>query len=349
LAAQGKLTEAVSEYRRAIQLRPDYADAHCNLGGALAAQGKLTEAVSEFRRAIQLRPDYADAHSNLGGALAAQGKLTEAVSDFRRAIQLQPNYAHAHYNLGTALARQRQLPEAVEEYCRTIQLQPDYAKAHCNLGLALKQQGHFQQALASLRRGHELGSKDPRWRYPSTGWVRDCERLVELDGRLVAVLEGKARPASAAERIELARFCPVKRLHRAAARFYEQAFAAEPALASGPAGVHRYNAACAAAQSGCGQGEDALSPEDPERGRLRSQALDWLRRDLIELSKELKANTPAARHKVSQILEHWQRDPDLAGVREPHQLAKLPTAEQKAWRGLWAEVAQVFRRAGQSR
>jgi tetratricopeptide (TPR) repeat protein len=281
--------------------------------------------------------------------LAAQGKLSQAVSEYRLAIQFRPHDAQAHNNLGGAFAAQRKLSEAVEEYRRAIQLQPDYAEAHCNLGLVLQQQGHFQQAMASLQRGHESGSKDPHWRYPSAGWVRDCKRVVELDGRLAAVFEGKATPASAAERIELAQLCAVKRLHRAAARFYEQAFTVEPELASRPASVHRYNAACAAAQSGCGQGEDAPTPNDPERGRLRTQALDWLRRDLNELSKELEANTTEARQKVSRVLEHWQRDTDLAGVREPRELAKLPVAEEEAGRGLWAEVVQTLMRASQAK
>ena len=58
---QGKLDEAVACYRRALELKPDYAEAHNNLGNALKDQGKLDEAVACYRRALELKPDFAEA------------------------------------------------------------------------------------------------------------------------------------------------------------------------------------------------------------------------------------------------------------------------------------------------
>ena len=72
---QGKLDEAVACYRRALELKPDFAEAHNNLGVALKEQGKLDEAVACYRRALELKPDFAEAHNNLGIALKDQGKL----------------------------------------------------------------------------------------------------------------------------------------------------------------------------------------------------------------------------------------------------------------------------------
>ncbi len=63
--AQGKLDEAVSSFRRALALKPDFAEAHSNLGSALKDQGKLDEAVASFRQALIVKPDFAAAHSNL--------------------------------------------------------------------------------------------------------------------------------------------------------------------------------------------------------------------------------------------------------------------------------------------
>src|SRR5262249_46738850 len=159
-------------------------------------------------------------------------------------------------------------------YREAIRLKKDLPPAQCNLGLALQQQGEFREALEALRTGHQLGSRDPRWPYPSAKWVRQCERLVELDEQLPGFLEGKTQPASPAERVELAGLCSLKRLHRAAARFYEEAFAAQPSLADDPGTGHRYDAACAAALAGCGQGRDAVPLDKGQRARLRRQALD---------------------------------------------------------------------------
>ena len=82
-----------------LELKPDYAEAHNNLGIALNDQGKPDEAVACYRRALELKPDYAEAHNNLGIACKEQGKLDEAVACYRRALELKPDCVMAHSNL----------------------------------------------------------------------------------------------------------------------------------------------------------------------------------------------------------------------------------------------------------
>ena len=84
---QGRRSEiAVELIRRAVSFRPDYVDAHNNLGVILNDQGKLDEAVASFRKALALKPDYAVVHFNLGNALKDQGKLGEAAASFHQAL-----------------------------------------------------------------------------------------------------------------------------------------------------------------------------------------------------------------------------------------------------------------------
>jgi hypothetical protein len=59
----------------------------------------------------------------------------------------------------------------------------------------------------------------------------------------------------------------------------------------------------------------------------------------------LDAGDAQARSVVRPTLQHWQVDPDLAGVRDPGLLAQLPAEEQKEWRALWADVAALLRKA----
>ena len=151
LQEQGKLEEAVAEYRTAIRLNPGYAEAHVNLGHALFNQWKLEEAVAELRTAIRLQPDDADAHYNLGTALVAQGKFEEGTAEFREAIRLKPDFAYAHSNLGAALKVQGKLEESVAELRAAIRLKPDYADAHRNLGATLVAQGKREEAVAEYR------------------------------------------------------------------------------------------------------------------------------------------------------------------------------------------------------
>ena len=63
------MEEAVACYRRALELKPDYAEAHANLGNTFKDRGKLDEAVASYRRALALKPSCAKRHNNLGNTL----------------------------------------------------------------------------------------------------------------------------------------------------------------------------------------------------------------------------------------------------------------------------------------
>jgi hypothetical protein len=134
-----------------------------------------------------------------------------------------------------------------------------------------------------------------------------------------------------------------KKLYAAAVRLYSGAFTADPQLAEDLPSANRYNAACAAALAGCSQGSDAGDLNGKERTHLREQALGWLRADLIQWGKLLESAPKQARARVRQ-LERWQKDADLASVRDAEALAKLPEAERHALQQLWSEVAQLLER-----
>ena len=92
----GKLEEAERSLRKAIELKPNSAQAHSNLGNILRDLGKLEEAERSLRKAIALNPDYTDAYLNLGNILNDMGKLEEAELSLRKAIELNPDYADAY-------------------------------------------------------------------------------------------------------------------------------------------------------------------------------------------------------------------------------------------------------------
>jgi serine/threonine-protein kinase len=345
LMGNGDLDGAVAACRNAIALEPNFAGAHGILGVALAKKGDMAGGIAAFKRAIALKPGYVEAHESLGAALDSMGDLVGAIAAHQKAIALKPDYAIAYGNLGNSLRGNGDLDGAIEACQKAIALKPDFAIAHCNLGGALRDKGEFRLALSAVRRGHELGAKDPNWRYPSARWVRVCERLVELDDKLPAFLAGKATPASAEEQIELADLCLRKHMNDVSARFFEAGFAAKPALANDLSNGLRYNAACAAVLAACGQAKDSEKIDDKERTRLRRQAQGWLRADLSAWHGRVEKEPDKSRPVLLQTLKHWLEDSDLASVRDPDKLSKLPTAEQEAWRSLWAEVAKTLERA----
>lgn len=200
-----------------------------------------------------------------------------------------------------------------------------------------------------LRRGHELGSRRPGWRYPSAQWVADAERLAALAPRLPALLTGEDQPKDTGERLAVAQMCHDTKRYAAAARFWAEALAADPRLGDDRRPGHRYNAACAAALAAAGRGTDDPRPDDAARARLRGQALGWLEAERAAWAKVLDSGGARARPRVRRTFEHWRVDPDLAGVRDPSALARLPESERAAWRSLWAEVDALLARARDGR
>jgi len=168
----------------------------------------------------------------------------------------------------------------------------------------------------------------------------DAARLVNL---------GKVMPTDNRERLGFVEVCQLQRRHVAGARLYADAFAADPKLADDLKAAHRYNAACFAALAAAGQGTDAGKLDDREQRRLRQQALAWLRADLEVLSKRVQRSPSVERQVTRQMLQHWQRDTDLARLRDADALKQLPAQEQDAWRKLWADVAELLKRAGDAK
>jgi tetratricopeptide (TPR) repeat protein len=345
LAGKGQMEEAIACYKKTIELDPKNAPAHTGLGLALYRKGKVEEAIACYQKAIELDPKDASAHHNLGNMLGGKGQVEEAIACWRKALELDPKHAGTHFNLGLVLAGKGKVEEAIACYHKAIELDPKNAEAHCNLGHALRGQGRFAESLAALKRGHEVGAKRPGWPYPSAQWVHLAERLAAVEAKLPAFLKGEFQPKDTAQRLSLVLVCHAKKLYASAARLSAAAFAADSKLAEDLKASHRYYAACHAALAAAGQGEDAGKLDDKERTRLRQQALDWLRADLGLRTRQLETGKPADRAAVQQALRHWQKDTDLAGIRDKAALAKLPADEQKALAQLWADVAALLQKA----
>ncbi|AIQ96133.1 Translation elongation factor P [Prochlorococcus sp. MIT 0801] len=122
----GKLKDAELCHRKAIDIKPDFAEARSNLGITLRDLGKLKDAELCHRKAIDIKPDFAEAHYNLGITLTDLGKLQDAEISYLKAIELNPNFAEAHLNLGIILTDVGKLEEAFDSYLQIIKINPTY-------------------------------------------------------------------------------------------------------------------------------------------------------------------------------------------------------------------------------
>jgi tetratricopeptide (TPR) repeat protein len=189
--------QVVSEFNEALRLRPDYAEAHNNIGLVLAQNGDDEKAATEFREAVRIRPDYADAHANLGAVLLlsdaeqaiselekaisidptlikAQFNLAEAygnspshgtpkqIEQLRKIISIAPDFGRAHLALGKAMLHEAKVSDAIVELRDATRLDPTSGEAHYQLGLALARSGQQQEGAAEVKKGRELSGADER-------------------------------------------------------------------------------------------------------------------------------------------------------------------------------------------
>ena len=122
----------VAAYRRAVELRPDDAEAWLACGRCLADADRLADAAAVLGRAVAVGPDWADAHALLADALLGTGRPDAAAAAARRAIAVRPDLAAAHTTLGNVLKDQGQPAAAVAAFARAVELRPDYWQADSN-------------------------------------------------------------------------------------------------------------------------------------------------------------------------------------------------------------------------
>jgi tetratricopeptide (TPR) repeat protein len=151
----------------AVHARLDEAVRRNNVGADLLKQGKLAEALAEFRQAVTADPTYAAAWRNLGFALDKAGQLDEAVTAYQQAVALEPE-VNAYNNLGVLYDKKERYAEAIQEFQKALKLSPGNATVQKNLEQARQNQGILQERQARITQAKqeaEARPRDPRAAY----------------------------------------------------------------------------------------------------------------------------------------------------------------------------------------
>ncbi|WP_431857490.1 tetratricopeptide repeat protein [Azospirillum sp.] len=156
LHGQGRLEDAVTAFRDAVDADPTFAEAHFNLGNTLAHGGRWDEAVEAYRAAAGLAPNAAEpsfalgvAYEQLGHARAAAGHRIEAAAAYRAALLFRPEAPMAHVALGKVLLEQGRAADAAVCFARAARLNPTFADAFGGLGSALRRLERYADAEAA--------------------------------------------------------------------------------------------------------------------------------------------------------------------------------------------------------
>jgi tetratricopeptide (TPR) repeat protein len=255
-----------------------------------------------LREAVRIDPDFVWGHICLGLALRDGGRRGEAIEQYQQALRIDPNSVPAHVDLGRALYETKRWDEALDQYQQALQIDPKSDIVRVDLGNALYAKGRRDEAMDQYQQALRINPKS-------------SEPHVHIG--IVLRNEGQ--------------------LPQAVGHF-EQALGMDPESERLRAwlGVTRYRAACAAVLKATGPGSKNGHPGDTERAALRRQALGWLRANL-ELIKQ--ANHGKL---VMTSLSTWQQERAFASVRNPAELATLPTEEREAWQQLWVDVAAII-------
>lgn len=142
---------------KALQLDEALSEAHASLGFAsYRYYWKWAEAEKEFKRAIELNPNYATAHQWYSAYLAATGRHNEAVAEARRAHELEPFSLPINADLVRHLYYARQYDEAMRECRKLLELDENASRVHIELGQILEQQGKPDEAVAEFQKAATL-------------------------------------------------------------------------------------------------------------------------------------------------------------------------------------------------
>ena len=148
---QGKYTEAIAEYRKAIEKNPKGIDLHYRLGRALLQQSHdpaaLEQARKEFEAELALNPSDAVAEYQVGQILTAEQKKSDAAPHFERAAELRPDFAEALIAVARLRSDARRYADAIALLERAVKLQPRNETAHYNLMMAYRNAGRAPDAL----------------------------------------------------------------------------------------------------------------------------------------------------------------------------------------------------------
>jgi tetratricopeptide (TPR) repeat protein len=151
-AGLGEFNLAIENYEKSININPEYARAHFNLGSVLQDLNSIDLAVKSYKRAIQINPEYAEAYNNIGVIFQSLEKHDAAIKSYEKAIEIQPDYVEALYSLGVTLQNLHQFNAAVKNFEKVIAIKPNFFELHNNLGVLMQKLGYFDKAVEHYKK-----------------------------------------------------------------------------------------------------------------------------------------------------------------------------------------------------
>jgi len=160
LASKERYEEALEYYKKALELKPDFAEVYYNTGIVFAKTDCPTEAVEYFQKALELNPLELKIHSDLGLALSRLGKYEESLKHLEQFLAIDPEDATAWYNKGVVFSQMGRMPDAISCYKKALTLDPKMAVVYNDLGNAYYISGKGELAIRQYQKALQLNPQD---------------------------------------------------------------------------------------------------------------------------------------------------------------------------------------------
>jgi tetratricopeptide (TPR) repeat protein len=348
----GDTATAMGAAEAMIRLWPDSKSSWTAMGYA-CQRPDPARSVRCFRKAIDLGSDPRGTNLTmlLANAYSEAGDEEQCIRTYREALEAPGasqfrTLALPFYNLGGACFQLYDWEASVEFQRRALEILPKgnarlLAQALCNQAQSLVHVERFDEALAMLKQGHELGLQQKEWPFPSAEWIALIERHTSLIPRIDALRDAPVPPADEeATASQWAAAAAISGRCATAARWFRVVHGPDAVAETSHFWANRLFAAIAGLRAAEGEGLDASSTDASARIALRGLALGWLDADLDSAKKSLdsKAWTPA---RTLRTLQRWTSCPRLKPIRDAEVIARFPQEQREQVRVLWKKWEEL--------
>ena len=150
LQEEGRNEEAIAEYKKVLEIRPEHGMAHASLMGLYRHLGRLEEGERQYRTVSEINPNIPEVHYNYGFLLLDGGNPQQAITAFEQALELNPSYVDAHVNLAVLLAGLDRSSRAVVHLRKALETDQNHRLARYNLARLLLQKGETREPIQLL-------------------------------------------------------------------------------------------------------------------------------------------------------------------------------------------------------
>jgi len=154
---ENQLTEALADYNKAIELKPEYAEAYNNRAAIYFKESKYSEALMDYNKVIELDPKHVKTYNNRGTIYLQEKRFEDAIKEFNKAIELKPDYPSAYYNRGNAFMGIKRFEEAINDFTKAIEYKPNYPEAYFNKGISEYDIGKKDAACTDIQKSESMG------------------------------------------------------------------------------------------------------------------------------------------------------------------------------------------------